>query len=192
MTSVARSERPDTMTLKERKVLQQIMQVLGPQATSCCQGCSYEINEAIRLLQSLGIDYHQRKPKLNLARAIPPLDASFLGVMAQIAYSRRYGGRNRLPGGRKVWQVKALKDTLDKLIDPWAITVGAELIRLANRLEETEIYEREVRCTALKLLKWVHNCQTVHSPHLQKPIPAAVRELVGEQRHERVNHIRKN
>lgn len=51
------------MTDDERVVLQQIMQVIGPEATCECQGCAWEFNEAIRLLKSLGIEYQHRGRK---------------------------------------------------------------------------------------------------------------------------------
>lgn len=47
----------------DRKTLQQIMQVLGPEAACQCAGCAYETNEAIRLLQTLGVKYLLRKKR---------------------------------------------------------------------------------------------------------------------------------
>lgn len=42
------------------KALQQIMQVLGPNAPThegSCEGCTYEIGEALRLCRAVGIEY---------------------------------------------------------------------------------------------------------------------------------------
>lgn len=45
------------------EVLQRIMQTLGPEAVCECAGCSWETNEAIRLLNSIGIVYQPRGEK---------------------------------------------------------------------------------------------------------------------------------
>lgn len=44
----------------DTETLQRIMQVLGPKAPSCCEGCSYEIDEALRILRAAGIEYRRR------------------------------------------------------------------------------------------------------------------------------------
>lgn len=49
--------------MDDREVMQRVMQVLGPRSVSECDGCSYEINEAIRLLREAGIEYQQRRKK---------------------------------------------------------------------------------------------------------------------------------
>jgi hypothetical protein len=46
--------------ITDRQTMQKIMQVLGPVATCLCSGCSWETNEAIRLLQEAGIAYQYR------------------------------------------------------------------------------------------------------------------------------------
>jgi shikimate kinase len=51
------------MTPEERQVLQQVMQVLGPEAVCACGGCAWETNEAIRLLKTIGIQYQLREKK---------------------------------------------------------------------------------------------------------------------------------
>jgi hypothetical protein len=48
------------------KVLGQIMNVLGPESACQCSGCAYETNEAIRLLNTLGITYQPRRPKVRV------------------------------------------------------------------------------------------------------------------------------
>lgn len=45
---------------RQREVMQAIMQVLGPSAVCECQGCAWETNEALRLLNSIGIVYQPR------------------------------------------------------------------------------------------------------------------------------------
>jgi hypothetical protein len=46
--------------MTDRETMQRIMQVLGPAAVCECSGCSWETNEAIRLLEEAGIAYQQR------------------------------------------------------------------------------------------------------------------------------------
>lgn len=46
--------------MNDREVMQQIMQVLGPEAVCECSGCSWETNEAIRLLKEVGVEYLPR------------------------------------------------------------------------------------------------------------------------------------
>jgi hypothetical protein len=50
------------VTKRERELLQHAMQVLVPISTSECDGCNYEINEAIKCLRLVGIEYKYRKP----------------------------------------------------------------------------------------------------------------------------------
>lgn len=45
---------------EQRRVMQQIMQVIGPEAVCHCAGCAWETNETIRLLRSVGIEYQMR------------------------------------------------------------------------------------------------------------------------------------
>jgi hypothetical protein len=48
-----------------RKALQNIMQILGPEpadCSDCCQGCSAEIDLALAELKEVGIEYQRRKP----------------------------------------------------------------------------------------------------------------------------------
>lgn len=48
----------------QRAALQTIMQILGPTppaSAECCPGCSHEINEALRVLRDVGIEYQPRK-----------------------------------------------------------------------------------------------------------------------------------
>lgn len=53
---------PCTKCAALEKALQGIMQVLGPTAPlTCCSGCEYEINEALRLCREVGIEYRSRK-----------------------------------------------------------------------------------------------------------------------------------
>jgi hypothetical protein len=49
---------------KETRILQSIMQVLGPAAVCECAGCAWETNEAIRLLNGLGITYRPGTPRM--------------------------------------------------------------------------------------------------------------------------------
>lgn len=46
-----------------RQACQRIMQVLGPSpgCSECCEGCSTEMHEAMRILQEVGIAYRPRK-----------------------------------------------------------------------------------------------------------------------------------
>lgn len=47
--------------MTDREAMQQIMQVLGPSAVCRCQGCAYETDKAIELLNGQGIFYQFRK-----------------------------------------------------------------------------------------------------------------------------------
>jgi hypothetical protein len=51
------------MTKREREVCQRIMQVLGPMSICECPGCNWEVTEAIRLLQTIGIRYRGRRTR---------------------------------------------------------------------------------------------------------------------------------
>lgn len=55
-----------------RFILQRIMQVLGPETTCECSGCAYETNEAIRLLNELGIEYQKHTPRTGTRPAHDP------------------------------------------------------------------------------------------------------------------------
>jgi hypothetical protein len=47
-----------------RKALQNIMQILGPEPADCeeCRGCAAEIDMALSELKKVGIEYQRRKP----------------------------------------------------------------------------------------------------------------------------------
>lgn len=40
--------------------MQRIMQILGPEGTCLCAGCRWEVNEAIKILRTQGIEYQKR------------------------------------------------------------------------------------------------------------------------------------